>query len=122
MEWLDDDGGSASLEYTHATETHAQMWPIVAVLGLSAIGSAVALWSWLVDMPVLACVTYAVLLFAGCGLLWYHRFTAINVSRQAGGSGILVIARVEKSALAALVFGCVANGVVVAVWVARMAG
>lgn len=122
MEWLDDDGSTTSLEYSPATETHAQMWPIVAVLALSAVGTAVALWCWLADMPVLACVTYAVLLLAGCGLLWYQRFTAISVSRQAGGSGVLTISRLEKSALAALVFGCVANGVVVAVWIARMAG
>lgn len=98
------------------------MWPIVVVLVLSAVGTAVALWSWFADMPVLACVTYAVLLLAGCGLLWYQRFTAISVSRQAGGSGVLTISRLEKSALAALVFGCVVNGVVVAVWIARMAG
>lgn len=122
MEWLDDDGGSTSLEYASASETHAQMWPIVAVLALSAVGAAVAVWSWFADQPVLACVTYAVLLVAGCGLLWYQRFTAITVSRQAGGSGVLTISRLEKSALAALVVGCVANGVVVAVWIARMAG
>ena len=122
MERLVDDGSTASLEYAPAIETHAQMWPIVAVLALSAVGAAVAVWSWFADQPVLACVTYAVLLVAGCGLLWYQRFTAITVSRQAGGSGVLTISRLEKSALAALVVGCVANGIVVAVWIARMAG
>lgn len=122
MEWLDDDGSSTSHEYSAVTETHAQKWPIVAVLGLSAIGLAIALWSWLVEMPVTALVTYVMLLLVGCGLLWYHRFTAIGVSRQAGGSGVLVIAPAEKVALAVLVLGCVANGVVVAVWIARMAG
>ena len=122
MEWLDDDGSTTSLEYSRVSETRAQMWPIVAVLGLSAIGSLIALWSGLAGMPVLASVTYAVLLLAGCGLLWYHRFAAITVSRQAGGSGVLTISRLEKSALAALVVGCVTNGVVVAVWIARMAG
>lgn len=122
MQWLDDDVTRTSLEYAPVTETHAQMWPIVAALGLSGIGSLLALWSWLYDTPILACVTYAVLLLAGCGLLWYHRFTAIGVSRRAGGSGVLTITRMEKTALAALVIGCVANGVVVAVWIARMAG
>lgn len=122
MDWLDDDRGSVSLERPTAVETHAQRWPTNTVLALSVIATVIALWSWLVDMPVVALCAYVVLLIAGCGLLWYQRFTAISASRQAGGSGVLVIAGVEKAALAALVFGCVANGVVVAVWIARMAG
>lgn len=122
VEWLDDDGSSTSLEYSAVTETHAQMWPIFAVLGLSALGLAIALWSWIIDAPVLALGTYVVILIAGCGLLWYQRFTAISASRQAGGSGILVITGLEKLALAFLVAGCVANGIVVAVWIARMVG
>lgn len=122
MDWLDDDGAGASLEYSTAVETHAHRWPTNAVLTLSVIAIAIALWSWFVDMPVVALATYVVLLIAGCGLLWYQRFTAISASRQAGGSGVLVIAPAEKVALAALVFGCVANGVVVAVWIARMVG
>ena len=37
MQWLDDDVTRTSLVYAPVTETHAQMWPIVAALGLSGI-------------------------------------------------------------------------------------
>lgn len=70
-------------------------------------------------LPGLSAVAYGGLLVVGCGLLFYRRYDAIAATRSAGGSGVVSVQPVEKGAIAALALACLANGVVIALEVAR---
>lgn len=118
MSWL-DDGPSAHVSTSPrrptTVQSMARRWPLYGVLGVSALGLAVALFR----SPLASSVAYAGLLLIGCGLLFYRRFDAIAATRSAGGSGVLRVQPVEKGAIAALSLACLVNGVVIAMEVAQ---
>lgn len=118
MSWLDDESTAdvaMSPRRPPTVQSVARRWPLYGVLGVSAAGLLVATFR----APMASAVAYAVLLLIGCGLLFYRRFDAIATTRSAGGSGVLSVQPVEKSAIASLALACLANGVVIALEVAR---
>ena len=118
MSWLDGASSaevSAPLRRPPTVQSVARRWPLYGVLGVSGAGLIVAIFR----APLMSAIAYAVLLLIGCGLLFYRRFDAIATTRSAGGSGVLSVQPVEKGAIAALALACLANGVVVALEVAR---
>ncbi len=118
MSWLDDAPNadvSTSIRRPPTAQSVARRWPLFGVLAVSSAGLVVALFR----APQASTIAYAVLLLIGCGLLFYRRFDAIATTRSAGGSGVLSVQPVEKSAIAALALACLANGIVVAFEVAR---
>jgi len=120
----DDSGDSTSSGLTSTTTPRrrppavhdvAQRWPIIAVFALSACGLVIALF----NSATVSAWTYGILLVAGCGLLFYRRYEAISMTRRAGGSGLVTVQPIEKWAICALVVGCLANGVVLAIEISR---
>ena len=63
-------------------------------------------------------IAYGVLLFGGCGLLFYRRVDAIRQTRDAGGVGAVGVQRIESVAIGVLALACAANGFVIALDVA----
>lgn len=116
MHWLDDneDAGGYTSHPQVTVGATALMWPVYAVLAISGAGLVAAVFNSL----LLSTIAYAVLLVAGCGLLFYRRTEAINTTRRAGGIGTISLQRVEKAAIAALSLACLANGIVIALEIA----
>lgn len=116
MSYLDGgfggDSDSAPAPVTVATA--ALRWPVYAVGALSIAGLVVAVF----NSALASLVTYAVLLVAGCGLLFYRRFDAILQTRNAGGLGGVGVQPIEKVAIGILALACLANGFVIALDVA----
>ncbi len=114
MSWLDDASVDEFEVRAPTVQDVAQRWPLTTVLivsGLGLLASFAGSWS-------ISAIAYAVLLIAGCGLLFYRRFDAISATRSAGGSAILTVQPVEKAAIAALSLACLANGFVLALEIA----
>lgn len=112
---LNDDFDEVSQRSSLVTvASTALRWPAFAVYTLSAAGLVVAAF----NNALLSTVTWLVLLFAGCGLLFYRRYDAIKATRSAGGVGAVTIQTTEKIAVGILTLSCLANGVVIALEVA----
>lgn len=87
-------------------------WPLFVVWGLSAAAFAVALFNeftW-------SLVAYGALLLAGVALLIMYRMSVVRASMSASGGALGVLA-FERITVLAIVLGCVANGVVIGLWV-----
>lgn len=104
-----DDGGTTTLPLPMARPV--AMWPIYAVLGLSVL-SIIAVAILRAFVPAL--IGYALLMVAGCGLLFYRRTMMIAETRRAGGFGFVALSRWDRIALLVLVAACLANGLVIA--------
>jgi hypothetical protein len=67
-------------------------------------------------IPALA--TYGVLIVVGCGLLYYRRREAIGSTRKAGGNHSVLLDSWDRWSLGALIAGCLASGIVIALEIA----
>ncbi len=92
----------------------ALRWPVYGVGALSLAGLVVAVFG----STLASAIAYGVLLFAGCGLLFYRRVDAIRQTRDAGGVGAVGVQRIETVAIGVLALACAANGFVIALEVA----
>ena len=92
----------------------AQRWPVYGVGALSVAGLVVAVFG----STIASTIAYGVLLFGGCGLLFYRRVDAIRQTRDAGGVGAVGVQRIETVAIVVLAIACAANGFVIALDVA----
>jgi hypothetical protein len=112
------DGGFVGEDESASTPvtvgSAALHWPIYVVGALSVAGIVVAIFG----SVVASLVAYGVLLFAGCGLLFYRRFDAILQTRNAGGVGAVGVQPIEKITIGVLALACLANGFVIALDVA----
>jgi len=108
---FDDDVESAA---PVTVATAALRWPLYGVGALSLAGLAVPAFGSIVASTI----AYGVLLFGGCGLLFYRRVDAIRQTRDAGGVGAVGVQRIETLAIGLLALACAANGLVVALAVA----
>jgi len=118
MSWLDDVPSadvSTSIRRPPTVQSVAQRWPLYGVFVASGVGLVVVTFR----SPLASTMAYAALLLVGCGLLFYRRLDAIATTRSAGGYGVLSVQPIEKGAITALALSCLANGIVIALEVAR---
>ena len=94
--------------------TASLRWPVYGVFALSLAGLVVAAFG----STTSSAIAYGVLLFGGCGLLFYRRVDAIRQTRDAGGVGAVGVQRIESVAIGVLALACAANGFVIALDVA----
>lgn len=87
-------------------------WPLFVIWGLSAAAATVALFNEL----TWSLVAYGALLLAGVALLIMYRMSIVRASMSASGGALGVLA-FERIAVLAIILGCVANGVVIGLWV-----
>ncbi|HMR47761.1 MAG TPA: hypothetical protein PKE40_00670 [Arachnia sp.] len=87
-------------------------WPLFAACGLSIAAAAVALTNQLTP----SLIAYGALLIAGTTLLLLYRMSVVRATMSADGEAVAVLA-FERIAVLAIVLGCLANGVVIGLWV-----
>lgn len=104
---FDDEVGSAP---PVTVASAALRWPVYGVYTLSLAGLVVAVFG----SAIASVIAYGVLLFGGCGLLFYRRVDAIRQTHDAGGVGAVGVQRIETVAIGMLALACAANGSVIA--------
>lgn len=87
-------------------------WPLYAALALSAVAAGVAILNEL----TWSLIAYGGLLVVGVALLIVYRISAVRASMSANGAAVGVMA-FERVAVAAIILGCLANGIVIGLWV-----
>ena len=104
--------GTASVRGGHAHR--APKWPLYVLWALSAAGVLIALF----QNSVWSAFAYGVLVVAGGVLLFRYRLMRVAVTRSATASVTVVGIRAdERLTILALVLACVANGIVIGMWV-----
>lgn len=87
-------------------------WPLYTVWGLAAAAGAVAFLNEVRS----SAIAYGVLLVVGVALLILYRMSVVRASMSASGGGVGVQGH-ERIAVLAIVLGCLANGIVIGLWV-----
>lgn len=90
-------------------------WPLYLVLGLCAGAVAASILNTL----TVSVIAYAVFLVGGMALLIWYRTQVVRASMSVDGGAVQVMG-LERLAVLAIVVGCLANGLVIGLWVAGL--
>lgn len=90
-------------------------WPLYLVLGLAGAAIAAAILNAL----TVSLIAYSVLLVGGMALLIWYRTQVVQASMSIDGGAVRVTG-IERLAVLAIVVGCLANGLVIGLWVAGL--
>lgn len=89
--------------------------PLYSVWGLAAAAAAVAI----LNDRMFSIVAYGVLLVVGIALLIVYRMSVVRASMSADGAAVGV-QTLERFTVLAIVLGCLANGIVIGLWVGSL--
>ena len=89
--------------------------PLYAVWGLAAAAAAVAI----LNDRTFSMAAYGVLLVVGIALLIVYRMSVVRASMSADGAAVGV-QKLERLTVLAIVLGCLANGIVIGLWVGSL--
>ena len=108
---FDDDG----LPGAARAAQHVSRWPLALVIALGAAAVAVAF----LDVLGVSIAAYSALLLGGMILLIWYRTELVQASMSFDGAAVNVVG-LERLAVLAIVAGCLANGIVIGLWVAGL--
>ena len=94
---------------------HVSRLPLALVIGLGAAAVIVAF----LGMLGVSVAAYAALLLGGMILLILYRTQLVQTSMSIDGAAVSVVG-IERLAVLAIVAGCLANGIVIGLWIAGL--
>ena len=116
-------GGPAAVPVRSHRAARRRRWPAWVTLATSAVGIAVAVFAWntLVAQTrmTIAIGGFALVIVVGTAMLFVQRVLDVGVARTSGTPLISSFDVFDKLAFSLLLFASVANGVVIALQVAR---
>ena len=98
-----------------STTRRLPTWPVISVVVLSVAAIGVAL----LRRPWWSVVAYGTVLVVGCGLLLVSRVQRVLATRRVDGSVPTVRAGLERLSIVLLLVASLANGIIVAIELAR---